>query len=98
MQTSTCSLPIEEAALWTEASPKSMALKDHVVSSQHRLRVTDTPSANWDGARMMGLRATGDELRARRDEVGKYRSCERHKSMKTEMKKETRWNETRILD
>ena len=24
--------------------------------------VTDTPSADWDGARMMGLRATGYKL------------------------------------
>ena len=36
-QISTCSLPIEEAALQTEASPNGMAFKDHVVSSQHRL-------------------------------------------------------------
>ena len=31
--------------------------------------VTDTPTMNWDGARMMGLRATSCELRARSDEA-----------------------------
>ena len=47
---------------------------------------------------MMGLRAMGYEVGARSDEAKNSRSCERHESMKTEMKKETRWNETRILD
>ena len=54
--------------------------------------ITDTPTADWEGARMMG-----HELGFRRDEARNSRSCERHESMKTEMK-ETRWNETRILD
>ena len=48
--------------------------------------VTNTPTADSDGARMMGLR------------VQNLRSWEWHKSMKTEMKNETRWNGTRILD
>ena len=46
----------------------------------------------------MGLQGTGYELGARSDEARNSRSCERHESMKTKMKKETRLNETRILD
>ena len=57
----------------------------------------------------MGLGATNYRFRALKvtrletrevgsDEARNLRSWERHKSMKTEMKKETRWNEMRILD
>ena len=42
-------------------------------------------------AQMMGLRAMSYEFGARSDEARNSRSCERHESMKTEMKKETIW-------
>ena len=60
--------------------------------------VKDTPNTDWDGARMRGLRATNYGLRAKSDEARNSRSRDRHKSMMTEMKKETIWNETRRLD
>ena len=44
--------------------------------------VTDTPTADWDKAWMMGLRTAGYELGARSDEVRNSRSCEQHESMK----------------
>ena len=69
----------------------------------------DTPTADLDGARIMGLFAMGDELgtevtKLEIREVGSdgarnLRRWERHKRMKTKIKiKETRWGETRILD
>ena len=54
-------------------------------SRSHYAIITDTPTMNLDGAWMMGLR------------VWKLRSQERHQCMKIGMKKETRWNEMRIL-
>ena len=46
---------------------------------------------------MMRLQVAGHELGARSDKARNSRRCERHESMKTEMK-ETRLNETRIID
>ena len=58
--------------------------KDEVV-------VMDTPSRDWNRARMMGLRSTGCELRARSDEA-------RNLGIMTMIKNETKWGKMRILD
>ena len=41
------------------------------------MTVTDTPSVDYDGARMMGLRVTGYELGIRSDKARNSRSWER---------------------
>ena len=41
---------------------------------QYEESVTDTPSTNWDGAQIMGIRVTGYKLGARNDEAMNSRS------------------------
>ena len=64
--------------------------------------VSTTGSCHRHTERGLGRRtddgATGYELGARSGEARNSRSCEQHEIMNTEMTKETRWNETRILD
>ena len=59
---------------------------------------TDTPTLGYEGAQMMGLRATGHELGTRSIKARNSGSWERpHKRIKTEMIiKETRWDDMRI--
>ena len=64
--------------------------KDEVV-------VMDTPSRDWNRARMMGLRSTGCELRARSDEARNLGSTTKENEDRDKDQGD-KMEQTRILD